>query len=211
MAHTGIDERGASGPVERMLRVFLLLDCSGSMRYAGKMASLNNAMREILPALRDEASGRGNTEVVIRAMAFSDHARWIDDAPISSAVYQWKELVAGGRTSTGAALALLAEAMRPSEMPAKALPPVVILVSDGMATDDFRAGLSRLTSEAWGRRALRFSVAIGEDADQEELKSFLGRSQQTVLRAENPEQLLHQLEWSVVDQMRTPESSGLDG
>lgn len=202
MTSTDDHERAPDRSVKRILSVFLLLDCSGSMRHNGKITALNNAMREILPALRSEAQGRGATEIRIRSMAFSEEARWLDAHEESVVSYAWRDLVAAGRTSTGAALELLATSVDGETASAMALPPVIILVSDGMATDDFAKGLAILLAGKQGVRSLRFSVAIGSDANVEELKLFISDTNQDVLRADNPEDLLRQLEWSVMDKTR---------
>mgnify|MGYP003520226997 CR=1 FL=1 len=70
------------------------------------------------------------------------------------------DLSAGGYTDLGAALRLLREALGPSRMEERALPPALVLVSDGMPTDDFRHELDLLLTEPWGARSVRAAVGI---------------------------------------------------
>jgi uncharacterized protein YegL len=43
-------------------------------------------------------------------------------------------------------------------MEQRALPPVLVLISDGQPTDDFEAGLATLMAEPWARKAVRLAV-----------------------------------------------------
>jgi hypothetical protein len=59
-------------------------------------------------------------------------------------------------------------------MEERALPPVLVLISDGQPTDDFEAGLERLLRQPWAQKAVRLAIAVGHDADQEVLQQFIG-------------------------------------
>jgi hypothetical protein len=59
-------------------------------------------------------------------------------------------------------------------MEQRALPPVLVLISDGQPTDDFEAGLAALMAEPWARKAVRLAIAMGHDADEEVLQRFIG-------------------------------------
>jgi uncharacterized protein YegL len=81
-------------------------------------------------------------------------------------------------------------------MPQRALPPVVVLVSDGYPTDDFATGLAALMSEPWGKKAVRVAIAIGQDADTAALERFIGNAEIKPVRANNPEQLTRFIRWA---------------
>ena len=72
---------------------------------------------------------------------------------------------------------------------------MLVLISDGQPTDDFAGGLQALMNEPWGRKAVRISIAIGEDADQEVLKRFIGNPELKPLQANNPEALIKYIRW----------------
>ncbi len=77
----------------------------------------------------------------------------------------------------------------------RALPPVLVLVSDGMPTDDFNGGLAALMEEPWGKKAVRIAIAIGGDADLEVLQKFIGHPELKPLQAANPEALVRHIKW----------------
>ncbi len=76
-----------------------------------------------------------------------------------------------------------------------ALPPVLVLISDGQPTDDFSSGLKHLLDIPWGKKAVRIAIAIGEDADKEVLQKFINNSELKPLQANNPEALVRQIRW----------------
>ncbi len=90
----------------------------------------------------------------------------------------------------GQALALLAEDFRSIPPETRALPPQIVLVSDGKPTDDWKGALQALFEVPWGKRAVRQAIAIGQDADHETLKKFIDNVERPVLRADNAEQLV---------------------
>jgi uncharacterized protein YegL len=90
---------------------------------------------------------------------------------------------------------MLAEQMRIPPMSDRALPPVLVLISDGCPTDDYQLGLQALMNEPWGKKAVRIAIAIGEDADTEVLQKFIGHPELQPLQANNPEELVRHIKW----------------
>lgn len=90
----------------------------------------------------------------------------------------------------GKALSLLADELQVPPMSARSLPPVIVLVSDGLPTDDFEAGLRALMAQPWGQKAVRLAIAIGQDADHKCLQKFIGNPEIRPLQANNPEALV---------------------
>jgi uncharacterized protein YegL len=179
----------------RPLHFILIADCSGSMKAGGKIQSLNIAIHEAIPAMREVADNCPNAEVLVRSVAFSDGARWHIADPTPVETCRWDDLEADGYTDLGAALHLVADAMHPASMGDRGLPPVLVLVSDGQPTDDFAAGMQALLATVWGRRSVRLSIAIGADADLDTLRAFSG-GDRDVLRANNPEMLARGIRWA---------------
>ncbi len=54
----------------RPLNIIWLLDCSGSMAEGGKIEALNNAIREVIPAMRKAAEGNPEVQFFVRAIRF---------------------------------------------------------------------------------------------------------------------------------------------
>ena len=98
-------------------------------------------------------------------------------------------------------------------MPARALPPVLVLVSDGKPTDDFSAGLRALMEKPWGAKAVRIAIAIGDDADKAILQRFIGHPELEPLQANNAESLVRYIKWvstAVLQSASSPTSQTLE-
>jgi uncharacterized protein YegL len=179
----------------RPLHFIWIADCSGSMAVDGKIQSLNTAIKEAIPHMQDVADENPNAQVLVRAVKFSDGAQWHVSQPTDIADFKWDDLEAGGVTAMGMALGIVADQLKIPPMTDRALPPVLVLISDGQPTDDFSGGLQALMNEPWGRKAVRVAIAIGEDADQEVLKRFIGNPELRPLQANNPEALIKYIRW----------------
>jgi uncharacterized protein YegL len=158
----------------RPLHFIYLCDCSGSMQAQGKIQSLNQAIRQSLPGMAAVARDNPEARVLVRALRFADRAAWHIASPTPVEELHWNDLQAGGVTALGEALELLAAELRSPPMEQRALPPVLVLISDGQPTDDFEAGLAALMAEPWARKAVRLAIAMGHDADEEVLQRFIG-------------------------------------
>lgn len=180
----------------RPLHFIWIVDCSGSMAYEGKIQALNNAVREAIPQMQDASAAQPQAEVLVRVIAFSDGARWIVAEPTPAEHFRWTDLEAGGTTDLGSALKLTAAQLRVPPMLNRALPPVLVLISDGQPTDEFDEGLESLLAEPWGQRAVRVAIAIGRDADDEVLRRFIANPDIRPVQASNPEQLVRYIRWA---------------
>jgi uncharacterized protein YegL len=179
----------------RELHFIWLLDTSGSMNSDGKIQALNVAIREAIPHLVSAARDNPNVDVRVRAMTFSDGARWHIETPTPVHDLKWIDVAAGGHTDTGTALKLLAQALKVPPMPERAVSPVLVLVTDGHHTDDFDAGLAALLAERWGREAVRMAIAIGRDVHLASLQQFIGNDEIRPVEASHPEALVQQIRW----------------
>ncbi|HXD31458.1 MAG TPA: VWA domain-containing protein [Pyrinomonadaceae bacterium] len=177
----------------RPLHFIWVADCSGSMSVDGKMESLNNAIREAIPHMRDVADENPNAEIQIRVLTFSDGAQWHVSKPEPIASFKWTDLTADGVTDMGRALTMLADQLKIPPMTDRALPPVLVLISDGQPTDDFDTGLKALMAQPWGKRAVRVAIAIGKDANLDVLEKFIGNKELKPLQANSPEALIKQI------------------
>src|ERR687894_1324800 len=180
----------------RPLHFIWIADSSGSMEQDGKIQALNTAIREAVPHMRKVAEDNPNAQVLVRAVRFSNGAQWHISQPVPVADFAWTDLQAEGETDMGKALELVAEQLRMPPMSERALPPVLVLVSDGQPTDDFEAGLRALMDEPWGKKAVRIAISIGRDADAEVLQRFIGNTELKPLAANSPEALVRHIKWA---------------
>lgn len=172
-----------------------IADCSGSMKVDGKIQALNNAIREAIPHMRDVAAENPNAQVLVRAVKFSNGAQWHHQQPTPVQEFEWQDLAADGLTDMGKALQLVAEQMKIPPMSERALPPVLVLISDGQPTDEFGLGIKELLDIPWGKKAVRIAIAIGEDADYDVLNRFIANPEIKPLQANNPEALAKHIKW----------------
>ncbi|WP_146199670.1 vWA domain-containing protein [Methanospirillum stamsii] len=180
----------------RPLHFYWVCDVSSSMKGRGKIEQLNYAIREALPLMKNVATQNPNAQVFARTLAFGSGAKWMNSSLIPIEQYSWTDLSADGVTDMGAALKTIAEELKVPPMPKRALPPVIVLISDGHPTDDFDKGLRALMGESWGNKAVRIAIAIGADADTDVLRRFIGFDEIALLNASNPQQLINYIKWA---------------
>jgi uncharacterized protein YegL len=182
------------------LHFFWLVDCSGSMA-GDKIQSVNQTVREVLPATRDSARNNPFAQLLMRVIKFSSGASWQVGTPTAVEAFQWKDLSASGVTDLGAALRLLAGELEPDRIGKRALPPVIVLLTDGCPTDDWEQALDALNAKSWGKpgRTVRVAIAIGRDGieNKDVLTRFTGNPE-TVFDAHNAQQLKDLIRWASV-------------
>jgi uncharacterized protein YegL len=116
-------------------------------------------------------------------------------------------------TDMGVALRMVADVLKIPPMTDRALPPVLVLISDGQPTDDFGAGLNALMNQPWGKKAVRIAIAIGKDADHGVLQKFISNPELKPLQANNPEALIKYIRWvstTVLKSASSPPSQAKD-
>lgn len=178
----------------RPIHFFWVVDCSGSM-YGEKIGIVNNTIQECIPEMRNSAENNPNAQLLIRALQFSSGASWITVSPVPVENYSWEDMEANGLTELGKAFDLLAAQLSIPPMPARALPPVIVLLSDGQPTDDYKKSLDRLKGMAWFRKAVKIAISIGQDADDDVLIEFTG-NKELVLQANNATALAKMIKWA---------------
>jgi uncharacterized protein YegL len=190
-----LDSEMPGGPMaRRAVRFIWLLDASASMAQSGKIAELNFAIREAIPELRRTAESNPAATLLMQVITFSSGTRWVVRGPISIDEFTFSDIQASGATDMGAAFEATAADLN-SMMDTRALRPVLVLVSDGMPTDDWRAGLRALDTSAWGRRAVRVAIGIGQDADFDVLREFLANPELEPLRVNHAGQIASAIRW----------------
>jgi uncharacterized protein YegL len=197
----------------RPLHFIWIADASGSMQQDGKIQALNNAIREAIPHMKKVADDNPNAQVLVRAVKFSDGAQWHISQPTPVADFAWSDLPAEGETDMGKALSLVAEQLKMPPMSERALPPVLVLISDGQPTDDFEKGLKDLLDQPWGKKAVRIAISIGQDADADVLQRFIAHPEMKPLAANSPEALVKHIKWAstaVLKSASSPAAGGTD-
>ena len=181
------------------LHFFWMADCSGSMRTQGKIQALNNSIHECIPATKSANDTNAFADMMVRAIRFSSGAQWHVAEPTPVDDFLWSDLEAGGVTDLGAAIRLLSAELVPEKMGRRALPPVIVLLSDGSPTDDWENELQKFNQTGWGRpgRTVRIAIAIGRDANKDVLSKFTG-NEESVFEANDAQRLADLIKWASV-------------
>ena len=178
----------------RPLHFIWAVDCSGSM-YGDKIGAVNHAIQSTIPDMADAAKENPNAQLLVRTLKFSTGASWVTTTPVPIEDFAWDDLDASGLTDLGKAFEMIAAQLTIPPMSERALPPVIVLLSDGQPTDDYKKSLDKLLHLPWGKKAVRIAIAIGQDADNEVLEQFTG-NKELVLQANNPQALVKMIKWA---------------
>ena len=152
------------------MRLYILLDTSGSMAGA-KIAALNDAMSNIVSELR-QISNSTKQGIELAIFSFGKDAKWMYEQRMDVKDFSWSPLLAGGMTPLGkACLQLNRDLMPDNTKPADKI--FIILISDGCPTDDYDEGIATLWANPRFKKANRFAIAIGDNADIPALLRFV--------------------------------------
>lgn len=174
----------------RTMTLFFLADTSGSMS-GNKIGALNDAITNIMPMISEISNTNPDAEIKVAALQFSSGTSWLYDEPKSASDFIWQDQSAGGLTSLGEACIQLEKVLHRDGFMKSAsgsYAPVVILLSDGGATDDYDKGIEKLKLNNWFKAAIKIAIAIGDDCDKDELKKFTGNLE-AVIEVHNIEAL----------------------
>lgn len=202
------DERmGEPSPLEKPYRPPLhlvwMVDCSGSMS-GEKIKSLNASVRECIPPLRKVHEDNPYAELLVRVIKFSCGASWHLQAPTPVQSFEWEDLQTDSLTDLGAAIDLLTEAFEPKKMGKGNVKPVLVLVSDGMPTDNWKKALTKFNATGFGKHGRTIRVAIyiypeGKfDAQAKNVLAEFTGNPETVFEAKSATQLAKLVSWATV-------------
>lgn len=182
---------------KRVLNFYYILDVSGSMDLNGRIQALNQSVRQSIPGMVEAASTNPNAEMLVHALTFGTKADWHIHPGVPVENFAWQDLRANGATSMGQALMLVCDELE-NNMPARSLPPVLVLVSDGHPTDHYEHALARLRSIPWGLKSVRIAIGMGPsgDVDWETMKDFMFDMDIEPLHAQNSSQLANYIRWA---------------
>ena len=158
---------------QRPLDIIYVIDTSDSMSGV-KIDTVNRAMKDLEELLRNEARKNPAAQVNIRIIRFGgEQAQWHLQQRTPVENYKAKEIwTVPGRTPFGSAIELLSKSLESSDMPERGLRPIIVVMSDGWPTDEWKTKLERFHNIPWAKKAGKVAIAIGEGADKEILGQF---------------------------------------
>lgn len=178
----------------RPLNFYWVVDCSGSM-YGEKIGTVSHAIQSVVPEMQHAADENPSAQLFVQTLKFSSGATWVNPEPVKVENFYWQDLGVDGLTDMGKAFELLAGQLSVGNMGEKALPPVLVLLTDGHPTDDYKPALDKLLNLPWGKKAVRIAIAIGQDCNEAVLEEFTG-NRELVLHANSAADLVRMIKWA---------------
>jgi uncharacterized protein YegL len=173
----------------RELPVFVLADVSGSMRQNGKIDVLNRSVRKMIEALSDEDGELA--DLYASVITFGGDAADVHVAPTPVDQIEWSDMNPYGRTPMGDAFRKATTLLENRDvLSERAYRPVIVLVSDGIPTDDWQDAHKELVDSDRGSKATRLALGIGSDANHDVLQTFTNAENGHVMAADEAEDIL---------------------
>ena len=155
----------------RPLPVIVAIDRSGSMGTDGKIDALNIALRDFINSLKGEDTSV-DLQVAIYSFGGNDAKCELPLTPVDAIDADAFSFSAQGRTPMGQAFLMIKDLIEDKNIvPSRSYKPTIVLLTDGIPTDNYAQAMSSLINEGRSSKAFRIAMAIGEDAD----KSMLGK------------------------------------
>lgn len=166
----------------RPLPVIVAIDRSGSMGENGKIDALNIALRDFISSVKEENSNKAEIHVALYSFGGDSSTCDLPITPVNQVeplTYQ-----AQGKTPMGGAFRMLKTLIEDKNLiPSRSYKPTIVLLTDGLPTDDYLTPLNELINEGRSSKAFRMAMAIGDDADKNMLAKFVS-SPEYLIRGE---------------------------
>lgn len=159
------------------LTIFYILDTSENM----SVSELNSVMKDTIESLKDISKHNADVKLKIAVLEFNSGCKWMTNEPKGIDDFDWKNLTAGGSlTNVGAALKELDSKLSRNaflQPMTYAYLPVIIFMTDGCATDDYKKSLAEIRNNKWFTRATKIGFALGESPNMKIISEVVGNSE----------------------------------
>lgn len=147
-----------------------------------------------------------NARVMIHVATFGGTAEWHLHPGVLIDEFVWDPIQASIQSNTpmGAAIDLAVEDIE-TKVEQRSLPPVLVLITDGVPTDNFDLAVSRLNATAWGSKSIRVGIGIGPKAEVgwDVLERFMHGMPFKPLHAADSRTLSQYIQWSTTTVLST--------
>lgn len=177
--------------------LFFLIDTSGSMSRA-KINTVKSALKDVMPILGIISDTKGNAEIKVAIMTFSNSTKWVIDGLVNTqdaAMLTEMDFSADGLSNLGAAYIELDKRLSLDEFSKypteRSAPPAIFLLSGGAPTDNFQSAFAQLNKNIWYKAAIKTAITVGDNDNEaylDVLQQFTGSSE-VVLEAKNNQSL----------------------
>lgn len=206
VSHSG---RPGAKPKRRTLYVFILVDNSLSM--AGEKMQVSNVTLQCESEVWVDVAKDNGCDIKVQVIRFGEGAEPMFEEPINVEDLELQDLVAdGGSTDNGMAFKVLSGQLN-NVISHRMLPPLIVELSDGEPTDDYKAALAKLQENPLFQKSVKLAVAIGPQAHKSKcLLEFVGGNPELVWKADdkNPGDISKAIKWattsSIVRQSQGP-------
>ncbi len=165
----------------RPLPVIILADVSGSM-HGEKIDVLNNSVKEMISSFSEEDEGRA--EIQLAVITFGNDGAKIHQELKPATEINWVAMTAEGRTPMGAAFEKVTEMIEDKKViSGRAYAPTIVLLSDGIPTDNWQVGLEKLHNSSRAKKAMRLAMIIGNEGGKDILQKFINDDEMKVFEA----------------------------
>lgn len=141
----------------KALPVILMLDVSGSMTGA-PIATLNESVKKMLESFSKDDSA--NAEIQVSVVTFGGNAE-LKFPLVNAANIQWSDMTASGGTPLGSAISIVEKLVEDKEqIPSNAYRPAIVLVSDGVPTDNWETNFNQFLSAPRASKCHRLALGV---------------------------------------------------
>lgn len=182
--------------IRKELNLIWMLDCSGSMKIDNMLEAINKSINKSFKDIVRISKNEELVDIKVSVIKFSDGASWYikQGNPGESSI---NGLNPEGMTDMGQAFRLLKEFFLDLNSEKPLLPPIVILITDGMPTDEYEINLHGLLGTVTCKKSVKITIAVGDDIDTEVLKRFMDDPGRKLLRADNEELIEGHINWCI--------------
>lgn len=162
----------AVGDGVRRLPIYLLIDCSSSMRGA-PIAAVQQGLEQFAREIGADAFASQTAHIGI--ITFDDDARMVTPGLVPAELFQVGQLHANGHTALGAALRVLQQSLDYDVRPARSgrergdWKPLVFILTDGDPTDDWQTPRQELLGRQSARVLNIVTVGCGPGINTKKL------------------------------------------
>lgn len=166
-------------PIPRKSKLIVyVLDTSGSME-GEKLAAVKSALKYDLEKINYYQENEADLNYLVQIMTFDSEINWFPSngpTDAKSIVSQIELIEAGGLTDVGKALTELNAKLNRKNLLKKYESglfefPTIVFLADGYSTDNYSNALDEILNNRWYKRARKYGMALGDDADLSMVKA----------------------------------------
>lgn len=172
----------------KTLEIIFVIETS-SNTYGSIIGTINTAIEELVPEIKEIAESRTRDRVNIRCLSYSSGSKWHCLDHIPATTFRWEYLEGNGKSDLGSACLRLNKFLAENDFSVDThYRPIIFLFNVSQPTDNIKYALYKLKENEWYKRALKVGIAIGDNSRVDMLSEFTGNAR-NVMTIHNPEAL----------------------